>query len=163
MVLIPEQHGSDGVVWQVQTTLLSVGFAGLPIAAQLFAEAPLAIGASRKRVLEYICAGWFVGVGLIGNAVIAVETIWLPSHLGVFYISLWFAATVFMLVVSTARLYRTMLDDAVRTGVTGPGRGHRGTTTGSSATGSHPTTGSSDKPLPGPASNQPTPPLKTAS
>ena len=60
-------------------------------------------------------------------------------------------------------IYRTMLDDAVRTGVTGPGRGHRGTTTNSSATGSHPTTGSSDKPLPGPVPAEPTPPLKTAS
>jgi len=60
-------------------------------------------------------------------------------------------------------VYRTMLDDAVRTGVTGPGRGHQGTTTNSSATGSHPTTGSSDKPLPGPVPTETTPPLKTAS
>ena len=60
-------------------------------------------------------------------------------------------------------VYRTMLDDAVRTGVTGPERGHQGTTTDSSATGSHPTTGSSDKPLPGPVPAQTTPPLRTAS
>ena len=60
-------------------------------------------------------------------------------------------------------VYRTMLDDAARTGVTGPGRGHQGTTTGSSVTGSHPTTGSSDKPLPRPVPAQTTPPLRTAS
>ena len=51
-------------------------------------------------------------------------------------------------------VYRHMLDDAIPHGVTGPG-GHRGTTTDSSATGSHPNAGSSDKPLPGPATNQP--------
>src|SRR5690242_3531161 len=85
---LPATAGGDGILWQVQTTFLSVGFAGLAIAAQLFAEAPLAIGASRGRVLEYIWAGWFVGVGLVANAVIAVETIWLPSNLGVLGIAL---------------------------------------------------------------------------
>ena len=59
---LPAADGGDGILWQVQTTFLSVGFAGLAIAAQLFAEAPLAIGASRGRVFEYIRAGWFVGV-----------------------------------------------------------------------------------------------------
>ncbi|WP_207549387.1 hypothetical protein, partial [Mycobacteroides chelonae] len=63
----------------MQTTFLSVGFAGFAIAAQLFAESPLAIGASRRQVLEYIGAGQFVGVGLAANAVIAIETIWLSS------------------------------------------------------------------------------------
>ncbi|MGC1215457.1 MAG: IS110 family transposase [Micromonospora sp.] len=51
-------------------------------------------------------------------------------------------------------VYRHMLHDAIPHGVTGPG-GHWGTTTDSSATGSHPNAGSSDKPLPGPATNQP--------
>ncbi|MDN5767577.1 MAG: hypothetical protein L0H96_17840 [Humibacillus sp.] len=104
----------------MQTTFLSVGFAGLAIAAQLFAEAPLAIGASRGRVLEYIWAGWFVGVGLGANAVIAVETIWLPSDLGVLGIALlWFTPTVVMLVMSTIRLMQlfgnpSRLDEVVR-------------------------------------------------
>ncbi|MDT5050232.1 MAG: hypothetical protein QOE48_375 [Mycobacterium sp.] len=44
---LPAAHEGDGILWQVQTTFLSVGFAGLAIAAQLFADAPLAIGASR--------------------------------------------------------------------------------------------------------------------
>jgi transposase len=53
-------------------------------------------------------------------------------------------------------VFRRMLDDAVTHMVTGPG-GQRGTTTDSSATGSHPNTGTSDKPLPGPANLQATP------
>ncbi|WP_207551294.1 hypothetical protein [Mycobacteroides abscessus] len=104
----------------MQTTFLSVGFAGLAIAAQLFAEAPLAIGASRKRVLKYIGAGRFVGVGLAANAVIAIETIWLSSGLGVLYIALfWFVPTVILLVVSTVKLMGlfgnpSLLDEVVR-------------------------------------------------
>ena len=58
-------------------------------------------------------------------------------------------------------VYRHMVDDAVRA-VTGPG-GHRGATTESSATGSHPHTGSSDKSLPGPATTDPTTALPAAS
>ena len=46
--------------------------------------------------------------------------------------------------------YRRMLDDAITHAVTGPG-GQRGTATDSSATGSHPNAGTSEKPLPGPA------------
>ena len=48
-------------------------------------------------------------------------------------------------------VYRTMLDDAApHSMATGPG-GQRGNDSDSSATGSQPHTGSSDKPLPGPA------------
>jgi hypothetical protein len=55
-------------------------------------------------------------------------------------------------------VYRTMLGDFVTGRVTGPG-GQRGDDSGSSAAGSQPHTGSSDKPLPGPATTQPrTPP-----
>jgi hypothetical protein len=112
--------GGDGILWQVQTTFLSVGFAGLAIAAQLFAEAPLAIGASRGRVLEHVWAGWFVGVGLVANVVLAVETIWLPSDLGVLAVAVfWFVPTVVLLVVSSVRLMRlfghpSLLDEVVR-------------------------------------------------
>jgi len=59
-------------------------------------------------------------------------------------------------------VYRQMVDDAVAAAATGPG-GHRGTTTDSSVTGSHPHTGSSEKSLPGPATTQPKTPLQTAS
>ncbi|WP_433476099.1 IS110 family transposase [Spirillospora sp. CA-142024] len=59
-------------------------------------------------------------------------------------------------------VYRRMLDDALRDSTTGPG-GHRGATTDSSAADSHPHTGTSDKPLPGPAITQPTTVLGTAS
>ena len=45
---------------------------------------------------------------------------------------------------------------------TGPG-GQRGNDSDSSATGSHPHTGSSDKPLPGPATTKPRTPLPAAS
>lgn len=112
--------GGDGILWQVQTTFLSVGFAGLAIAAQLFAEAPLAIGASRGRVLEYVWAGWFAGVGLVANSVIAVETIWLPSDQGILaVVVLWFVPTVIFLVLSTLRLMQlfshpSLLDEVVR-------------------------------------------------
>jgi transposase len=51
-------------------------------------------------------------------------------------------------------VYRQMVDDAIAAAATGPG-GHRGTSTDSSVTGSHPHAGSSDKSLPGPASPQP--------
>ncbi|MDM7855493.1 hypothetical protein [Cellulomonas alba] len=117
---LPAVAGADGIMWQVQTTFLSVGFAGLAIAAQLFAEAPLAIGASRGRVLSFIGAGWFVGVGLVANAVIAIETIWLPSDLGMIGIAFaWFAPSVVLLVVSTVKLMQlfghpSLLDEVVR-------------------------------------------------
>ncbi|KXF54878.1 hypothetical protein AXA44_39740 [Rhodococcus sp. SC4] len=116
----PADAGSDGILWQVQTTFLSVGFAGLAIAAQLFAETPLAIGASRGRVLEHVRAGWFVGVGLTANAVIAVETIWLPSNIGVLGVTIvWFVPTVALLVRSYVRLMHlfgrpSLLDEVVR-------------------------------------------------
>ncbi|WP_350271089.1 hypothetical protein AAFP32_06295 [Brevibacterium sp. CBA3109] len=105
----------------MQTTFLSVGFAGLAIAAQLFAEAPLAIGASRGRVLKYIGADRFVGIGLVGNVVIGIETIWLSSGLGVLGIAIvWFAPTVVLLVGSTVKLVKlfghpSLLDEVVRT------------------------------------------------
>ncbi|MFD4182268.1 hypothetical protein [Rhodococcus sp. NPDC058514] len=117
---LPAVSGSDGILWQVQTTFLSVGDAGLAIAAQLFAETPLAIGASRSRVLEQVHAGWTVGVGLTANAVIAVETIWLPSELGALGIALvWFVPTVALLVRSYVELMRlfgrpSQLDEVVR-------------------------------------------------
>ena len=63
-------------------------------------------------------------------------------------------------------VFQTMLNDAV--GATGsnvrtsPG-GQRGHDSDSSATGSHPHTGSSDKSLPGPATTKPTTPLPAAS
>ena len=63
-------------------------------------------------------------------------------------------------------VYQQMLNDTVRTTATqartGPG-GQQGNDSDSSATGSHPHTGSSDKPLPGPAEQQPTTQLPTAS
>ena len=111
--------GSNVAIWQVQTTLLSVGFAGLTIASQLFAEAPLAIGTSRKRVLSYIGASWFVTVGLAGNAVMALASIWLPSATGVIIAFAWLTATAVLLMVSTSRLtqlfgHPSRLDDVVR-------------------------------------------------
>jgi transposase len=59
-------------------------------------------------------------------------------------------------------VYKTMLDDLVTTQRTGPG-GQRGNDSESSATGSQPRTGSSDKPLPGPARPEPKPVLPAAS
>lgn len=59
-------------------------------------------------------------------------------------------------------VYKTMLDDLVTAQGTGPG-GQRGNDSDSSATGSQPQTGSSDKPLPGPARHQPRTPLPAAS
>jgi transposase len=53
-------------------------------------------------------------------------------------------------------VYRHMVDDAITPAVTSPG-GHRGTTTDSSVTSSHPHAGSSDKSLPGPARPETTP------
>jgi transposase len=59
-------------------------------------------------------------------------------------------------------VYKTMLDDLVANKATSPG-GHRGTTLTSSATGSHPHTGSSDKSLPGPVNRKPRTKLPAAS
>jgi transposase len=70
-------------------------------------------------------------------------------------------------------VYRAMLDDAVgpassgaraaaRSAKTGPG-GHSGAATNSSAVDSNPSIDPSEKSLPGPATKQPTTPLKTAS
>lgn len=70
-------------------------------------------------------------------------------------------------------VFRTMLDDALRpasttgtataaTEMTGPG-GHSGTATSSSAVDSNPSIDASEKSLPGPATQQNTTPLKTAS
>ncbi len=58
-------------------------------------------------------------------------------------------------------VYRHLVDDALRA-TTGPG-GHRGDDSDSSATGLPPHTGSSDKPLPGPAKTEPRTPLPAAS
>ncbi len=58
-------------------------------------------------------------------------------------------------------VYRHMVGDAVRA-MTGPG-GHPGATTESSATDSHPDTGSSNKSHPGPAKSEPTTALPAAS
>jgi transposase len=58
-------------------------------------------------------------------------------------------------------VYRHLLDDAITQAMTGPG-GHRGTSTDSSVTGSHPHAGSSEKSLPGPAKPQLRTPLPTA-
>lgn len=103
--LPPPSKGAGGVLWQVQTTFLSVGFAGLAIAAQLFAETPLAVGSSRRQILERIGASWFVGVGLIANTVIAVEALWLSSPLGLLSSTLfWFMPTIFLLVRSSIKL-----------------------------------------------------------
>jgi transposase len=54
-------------------------------------------------------------------------------------------------------VYHQMILDA-RTAATGPG-GHVGAATGSSAAGFNPSTGASEKSLPGPATNDPTPAL----
>jgi transposase len=63
-------------------------------------------------------------------------------------------------------VYRTMVDDAITHAAgsarTGPG-GQQGNDSDSSATGSHPIAGSSDKPLPGPARSQRRTPLPAAS
>jgi transposase len=60
------------------------------------------------------------------------------------------------------RVYKQMLDDLARRTTTGPG-GHLGDDSDSSATGSQPTAGSSDKPLPGPATTHPRTTLPAAS
>ncbi|MEU3343276.1 hypothetical protein ABZ758_51730, partial [Streptomyces sp. NPDC006668] len=58
-------------------------------------------------------------------------------------------------------VWRTMAgDERRRTRTTGPG-GQPGATTASSAVGPTPTADSSDKSLPGPAENEPTPPHQT--
>ena len=59
-------------------------------------------------------------------------------------------------------VYRQMVSDAIAHAMTGPG-GQPGNDSDSSATGSHPHTGSSDKPLPGPATSQPRTPVPSAS
>ena len=59
-------------------------------------------------------------------------------------------------------VFQQMLNDAIKHQATGPG-GQPGNDSDSSATGSHPNAGSSDKPLPGPAKAQPRTPLRTAS
>lgn len=57
-------------------------------------------------------------------------------------------------------VYRTMVNDTAAATATGPG-GQRETATDSSATGSHPHTGSSDRSLPGPADPQHRTPIPT--
>jgi transposase len=59
-------------------------------------------------------------------------------------------------------VYKTLLADLAAHTATGPG-GQTGNVSDSSATGSHPSTGSSDKPLPGPANAEPKPDLPAAS
>jgi len=59
-------------------------------------------------------------------------------------------------------VFQQMLNDAIKHQATGPG-GQTGNDSDSSATGSHPSASSSDKPLPGPATTKPKTPLPTAS
>ncbi|GAB3595115.1 hypothetical protein GCM10027580_18300 [Corynebacterium faecale] len=104
----------------MQTTFLSVGFAGLAIAAQLFAETPLAVGASRRQILERIRASQFVGVGLVANTVIAVEALWLSSAWGLLISSFpWLILTIVLLVRSSVNLVQLFgrpseVDEVVR-------------------------------------------------
>jgi transposase len=58
-------------------------------------------------------------------------------------------------------VYQRMLHDALTRQGTSPG-GQQGNDSDSSAAGSHPNAGSSDKPLPGPATSQPKTPLRRA-
>ena len=58
-------------------------------------------------------------------------------------------------------VFQQMLNDAMRATGTGPG-GQQGNDSDSSATDSHPNAGSSDKPLPGPATRHPKTPLRRA-
>ena len=57
-------------------------------------------------------------------------------------------------------VYQQMLHDALARTATSPG-GQRGNDSDSSVTDSHPRVGSSDKPLPGPATKQPKTPLRS--
>ncbi len=112
------------VLWQVQTTFLSVGFAGLAVAAQLFSENPLAIGASRNHILHYVRAGWFAGVGLAGNVTIGVEALWLSTDIGLVVSTLWFAFTVGLLAHSYLNLIKllgtpSVLDEVVSSSLKG--------------------------------------------
>ena len=59
-------------------------------------------------------------------------------------------------------VFQQMLTDAIKHQATGPG-GQTGNDSDSSATGSHPSASSSDKPLPGPVTTKPKTPLPTAS
>jgi transposase len=59
-------------------------------------------------------------------------------------------------------VYRALLDDLSKGAATGPG-GHAGNVSDSSATGSQPDTGSSDKLLPGPATTNTTTGIPKAS
>ena len=59
-------------------------------------------------------------------------------------------------------VFQQLLEDSMKKLGTGPG-GHRENDSDSSATGSHPNAGSSDKPLPGPVTTKPKTPLPTAS
>ncbi|WP_245616056.1 IS110 family transposase [Phycicoccus jejuensis] len=59
-------------------------------------------------------------------------------------------------------VYRALLDDLTHGAATGPG-GQRGNDSDSSATGSQPHTGTSDKPLPGPVAVKATTPVQQAS
>jgi hypothetical protein len=58
-------------------------------------------------------------------------------------------------------VYQQMLNDALTNTGTGPG-GQQGNDSDSSVTDSHPNAGSSDKPLPGPATTNPKTPLRKA-
>lgn len=59
-------------------------------------------------------------------------------------------------------IYSRMVADQALRETAGPG-GHSGATLSSSAAGSHPHTGTSDQPHPGPATSKPTTALPTAS
>ena len=58
-------------------------------------------------------------------------------------------------------VYQQMLNDALAHTKTGPG-GQQGNDSDSSVAGSHPSASSLDRPLPGPATSQPKPPLRRA-
>ncbi|TDC49977.1 hypothetical protein E1212_16250 [Jiangella ureilytica] len=117
--LSPEA-GASGLIWQVQTTFLSVGLAGLAIATQLFVDTPHAVGATRADVLRYAYVEEFVGLGLAANALLAVETIWLQSDAGVAVAVVGgLALTVAMMLISYIRVARlfgkpSLLDEVVK-------------------------------------------------
>lgn len=79
---------AGALLWQVHSTFLSVGFAGLAIATQIFTESPVAIGATRSDVLRHVRIPDFAKIGLASNLLIGAEALWLESDAGLLLVVL---------------------------------------------------------------------------
>lgn len=109
----PDAKSALGLMWQVHAGFLAIGFAGLTIASQVYADSPMATGVARRAILGEVRIGRILADGLVCNLLIAVGAIWLTTDAAVLLLFvLACAPTVGLIVQGYARLGSLYSDPA---------------------------------------------------